>query len=173
MYFFGDFMFIERSKIRDIADKITSWLASDGFECVDLDWDPQPRNLTVYVDHPKGVGFEECVAISERLVAIEELDQLIPCEFTLEVSSPGIERPLRTFDHFKEAFKEKAFAEVKLEEKVNNRKNGKGQIIDFSDTGELTLKTAEGIWTFPIDKVLKATKLADWDVVTKNAKELS
>ncbi|MCX6116914.1 MAG: hypothetical protein NT027_05190 [Proteobacteria bacterium] len=165
-------MFIERSKICEIADKVTSWIESDGFECVDLSWDPQPRILTVYIDHPNGVGFEQCVSISEKLVQNEELDQMIPCDFSLEVSSPGIERPLRTQSHFMQAFNDKVQIDVKLIEKVNGRKKGIGS-IDKIDGEQLTLKTTEGVWVFEISKVLKANRLADWSEVSRNAKEHS
>lgn len=160
-------MFIERSRLRDIADKITGWLSTDGFECIDTDWDAQSRTLRVFVDHAtKGVNLDDCALVSHKLVEIEELDQLIPCEFNLEISSPGIERPLRTLAHFKGAFAENASVEIKLTEKHQNRRNGVGKITSLSDEGELTLKTAEGVWTFPIDAVQRAVKLVtDWDSV--------
>lgn len=165
-------MFIERHTLRDIADRISGWLSADGFECLDVDWEAAARILRVYVDHPNGVGFEECTIVSEKLISIEELDHLIPCEFNLEISSPGIERPIRTEAHFAAAMAARAEIDVKLVEKVNNRKKGVGHISAIKD-GEITMKTAEGIWTFPWEKVLKAYQLADWDVVTKNAKEMT
>lgn len=163
-------MFIERSKLHNIADRITSWLAADGFECLDLEWEASTRTLRVFVDHAKGVGLDECAAVSSKLVEMEELDQLIPCEFSLEVSSPGIERPLRTLEHFKGAMTAHSQIDVKLVDKVNNRRKGVGSITAI-EADVITMKTSEGIWTFPWDKVLKATQLADWDAVTRNAKE--
>lgn len=158
-------MFIDRPKLRDIADKITEWLSPDGFDCLDTEWDPPTRTLRVYVDHPRGVGFEQCTAVSHKLVEIQELDDLIPCEFSLEISSPGIERPLRTTQHFLEAMQAGARIEVKLTEKHNNRRNGVGIISEITDDDVVTMKTAEGIWTFPLTLVLKATRLADWENV--------
>ena len=159
-------MFIERSRLRDIAEKISGWLSSDGFECIDTDWDAPSRTLRVFVDHPvKGVNLDDCALVSHKLVEIEELDQLIPCEFNLEISSPGIERPLRTLAHFQGAFTENADIEVKLVEKHENRRNGVGKITAINEAGEITLKTAEGVWTFPIDAVLRAVKRADWENV--------
>lgn len=155
-------MFIERSRLRDIADKITDWLSPEGYECIDTDWDASSRTLRVFVDHPNGIDLDQCAQVSQKLVEIEELDRLIPCEFNLEISSPGIERPLRTLEHFKTAFAENLSVEIKLVEKHQNRRNGVGKITEISTDGNITLKTAEGIWTFPVDAVLRATKLADW-----------
>lgn len=165
-------MFIERTKLLEIADNITDWLSEDGFECLDVEWEASSRTLRVYIDHKNGVGFEECGVVSSKLVLNEELDQLIPCEFSLEISSPGIERPLRTKSHFYQAFQSNARVDVKLVDKVNNRKKGVGVITTLADDGLITMKTTEGVWTFPLDKVLKATQLiSDWDSVVKNAKE--
>ena len=159
-------MFIERSRLRDIADKITGWLSPDGFECIDTDWDAQSRTLRVFVDNPtKGVALDDCALVSHKLVEIEELDQLIACEFNLEVSSPGIERPLRTLEHFKAAFGENSDVEIKLIEKHQNSRNGVGKITSISESGEITLKTTEGVWTFPVNSVQRAVKLADWEKV--------
>ncbi|MCX6126467.1 MAG: hypothetical protein NTV34_17165, partial [Proteobacteria bacterium] len=140
-----DFMFIERNKLREIADLMSGWLAPDGFECLDLDWEASSRTLRVFVDHPSGVGFKECGDVSAKLIEIEELDQLIPCEFNLEVSSPGIERPMRTTAHFKIAFDAHASIDVKLTEKVNGRRKGVG-LITVLENNAVTLKTAEGDW---------------------------
>lgn len=164
-------MFIERSKLHEIADRISGWLAADGFECLDLEWEASMRTLRVFVDHAQGVGFEECSVVSSKLVDNAELDQLIPCEFNLEVSSPGIERPLRTLEHFKGALANNLKIDVKLIEKVNNRRKGVGHISSIGGD-VITMNTTEGIWTFPWEKVLKANQLADWDEVTKNAKEI-
>ena len=158
-------MFIERPRLRDIADKISLWLQTDGFECLDTDWDPASRTLRAYIDHPNGIGFDQCVAISERLVESEELDKLIPCDFNIEVSSPGIERPLRTKAHFLSAMNEGARVDVKLTEKYSNRRKGIGLITAIADDDLVDLRTEEGPWTFPLDLVQKALKLVDWTQV--------
>ena len=158
-------MFIDRPRLRDIADKITAWLTPDGFECLDTDWDPAARALVVYIDHANGVGFDQCALVTEKLVQCEELDTLIPCEFSLEVSSPGIERPLRTRAHFESALKDQAKVDVKLTEKSSNRRKGVGVISSLTDDGMVSMKTEEGPWSFPLDMVQKAFRLVDWDQV--------
>ena len=158
-------MFIDRPRLRDIADKITLWLSPDGFECLDTDWDPAARSLRIYIDHFSGVGFQECARVSEKLIQCDELDALIPCDFSLEVSSPGIERPIRTRAHFEGAMNELTKVDVKLTEKFANRRNGVGVITSITDDNMVALKTEEGPWTFPLDLVQKAFKLVDWSQV--------
>jgi len=76
-------------------------LAADGFEVVDVVF--QGAQLRVTVDRPQGVDME---AVSQATSVVSALlddddDDLVPGNYTLEVSSPGIERPLRTPDHFR------------------------------------------------------------------------
>jgi ribosome maturation factor RimP len=179
-------MFLKRADQLKIADHIDACLKDLSLTCLDVEWEAQPRILTVYIDligltpdkfatHAGAqVGFRECEMASVALTETHgpSLDALIPCEFTLQVSSPGIARPLRKWVDFATAAVQGAEVEVRLEEKVQNRRNGKGFIAEANEPN-VTLKTAEGVWTFPIDKVLKATVIPDWDRVMSEAHEPS
>lgn len=161
----GVFLFIERAKLHEIADLTTKLLAPNGFACIDAEWDAQSRTLRLYVDHERGIDLDECVKVSNQLVESPELDALLPFEFNLEISSPGIERPLRTIEHFKSAQSEGCQIEVKLTEKYKNRRKGVGTILEITPDEMISMKTAEGPWIFPWHMVLKATKVVDWDKV--------
>lgn len=61
-----------------------------------------PRwQVVVYIDHPGGVGVDDCARVSRALA--EPLDRLIDRSYELEVSSPGIDRPLHTREHYERA----------------------------------------------------------------------
>jgi ribosome maturation factor RimP len=79
-----------------------------GLELVDLEYHPQGGGglLRIYIDRPGtdaealGVTVEDCAAVSRRVSDVLDLADPIPGEYTLEVSSPGSDRPLRTQAHF-------------------------------------------------------------------------
>jgi ribosome maturation factor RimP len=120
--------------------------------------------LRLFIDHHNGIDLDTCAAVSHKLVDRAELDALIPTDFNLEISSPGIERPIRTLEHFRAAQAEGCQVDVKLSEKFNNRRKGVGYIVGI-EGDSLSMKTTEGPWTFPWHLVLKATKVVDWDEI--------
>jgi len=79
-----------------------------GVELVDLEYHPQGGGglLRIYIDRPGtdaealGVTVEDCAAVSRRVSDVLDVADPIPGEYTLEVSSPGADRPLRTEAHF-------------------------------------------------------------------------
>jgi ribosome maturation factor RimP len=75
-------------------------LAADGFEVVDVVF--QGAQLRVSVDRPDGVDMEAVSRATSTVSTVLDSDpDVVPGRYTLEVSSPGIERPLRTPDHFR------------------------------------------------------------------------
>ena len=76
-----------------------------GFELVDLEFASAGRHtiLRIYLDRPAGLTLDDLAAANVWISALlEELDPL-PGSYTLEVSSPGVDRPLRTLEHFQRA----------------------------------------------------------------------
>jgi ribosome maturation factor RimP len=93
-----------------------------GYELVEVDWSPRSRLLRVYIDKPEGVDVEDCARVSNhltRLFAVEEI------EFErLEVSSPGLDRPLtKLADYTRFAGEE---AELKLRAPIAGKRKVKG-----------------------------------------------
>lgn len=83
-----------------VRELVEAPLAADGFEVVDVVF--QGAQLCVTVDRPEGLDIE---AVSQASTVVSGLldtnPDVVPGTYTLEVSSPGIERPLRTPDHFR------------------------------------------------------------------------
>jgi len=74
-----------------------------GFGLVDLDWNAGNR-LTVFVEpkkNPREMSVEACVELSEIFSRVLDVEDPIQSKYSLEVSSPGLERPLRTVEHFR------------------------------------------------------------------------
>jgi ribosome maturation factor RimP len=74
-----------------------------GYELVELDA-PAPGGsgtLRIYIDRDEGIGLEDCERVSHRVSGLLDVEDPIPGQYTLEVSSPGLDRPLRTEEHFR------------------------------------------------------------------------
>jgi ribosome maturation factor RimP len=79
----------------------------------------------------------------------------------LEVSSPGVERPLRTLEHFEAHVGKKV--EAVLIERHHDRKHGVGVIKQVEkNPGEILLETNRGEWSFPIEKLSSCRLKFDW-----------
>ena len=93
-----------------------------GYELVDVDWSPRSRLLRVFIDKPEGVDVEDCARVSNhltRLFAVENIDFE-----RLEVSSPGLDRPLtKLADYTRFAGEE---AELRLRAPVEGKRKVKG-----------------------------------------------
>lgn len=105
---------VERARIRLLEAVIEPVLSTMGYELVHLDWNQsgRRRTLVVFVDRPEGIGLDDCARLSpilsNALDAAETADEaeqgalsrLLAGSYVLEVSSPGLERPLSRRSHF-------------------------------------------------------------------------
>lgn len=73
-----------------------------GFELVGVEYFPQGQRsvLRVYIDAPSGVTIDDCGRVSHQVSGLLDVEEPIKGQFTLEVSSPGLERPLFRADHY-------------------------------------------------------------------------
>ncbi len=87
------------ARIEEIAQKVAS---SDGLEVVEVELKGSGRNqmLRIYIDKPQGVTHADCEAISLGVSNILDTEDLFPGHYTLEVSSPGVERKLSKWKDF-------------------------------------------------------------------------
>ncbi len=73
-----------------------------GYELVDVEYHPAPKGgvLRLYIDAEEGIGLEDCERVSRQVSAVLDVDDPISGHYNLEVSSPGLDRVLRTAEHF-------------------------------------------------------------------------
>jgi ribosome maturation factor RimP len=104
------------------------------------------------------------VKASKLLDAAGELENVVAGAFTLEVSSPGVERPLRKMSDFERHIGQ--LVEVKLAGKVQERKHGKGRLVGVLNEGDngilITVDTSRGPWRFPLATLQRASLVYDW-----------
>ncbi|MFC0188859.1 ribosome maturation factor RimP [Fictibacillus aquaticus] len=141
------------------AELVTPIVAEAGLELVDVEFAKEGKNwfLRVFIDSEKGVDIDECGLVSEKLS--EKLDEIDPIEqpYFLEVSSPGVERPLKKPEDVKKAIGKNVH--MKLYEAINGEKAFEGLLKDFDGetvTLEIKVKTAVRKVEFPYSKVASA-----------------
>lgn len=71
-----------------------------GYELVGVEFDGHQRVLRVYIDHPAGITIEDCSTVSYQIGGVLDVEDPIPGRYQLEVSSPGMDRPLFALEHF-------------------------------------------------------------------------
>jgi ribosome maturation factor RimP len=125
--------------------------------------------VRIFIDKPGGVTLDDCSELSRSVEAVLDAEDFIPSAYTLEVSSPGLERGLYRLEDF-ERFAGNP-AKVKTVEPVNGQKNFRGRIIEVKD-GEIVFEDkTSGTVRFPYAAVAKANLEIDFDEELKrNAK---
>ena len=108
--------------------------------------------LRIYIDRDP-VTVDDCEKVSRQVASLLDVEDLIISEYTLEVSSPGLDRPLYTLVQYEQYKGEKVSLRLRLPYK--GRRNFKGRLNGVA--GEDVLLTADGHeFTFPISSVEKA-----------------
>ncbi|MEM9171344.1 MAG: ribosome maturation factor RimP [Pseudomonadota bacterium] len=89
-----------------LVDELESLLAPEvaqiGYELIDVEFQSSGGRdtLRLFIDGPDGIGLDDCAAVSDTVSGILDVEDPIPGEYELEVSSPGLDRPLRRVAHY-------------------------------------------------------------------------
>jgi ribosome maturation factor RimP len=83
--------------------------------------------LRLFIDHENGIDVDDCAEVSRQVGAILDVEDPISSEFNLEVSSPGLDRPLFDKSHYEAVIGETI--EVKLSIPLNGRRKFKGKLV--------------------------------------------
>ena len=153
---------MQADSIAQQIDRIAEKAASDnGVEFIHSEIVGSKRNMTVriYIDKPEGVTLEDCSTVSRAIEAVIDADDFIPSSYVLEVSSPGIERPLFTVQDFEKFAGKKA--KVKTLESINGQANFNGRIVSVEDSEIIFDDKTNGNVRIPFEKVAKANLRVD------------
>lgn len=119
--------------VTDIENLVTPVLERENVELVDVTYQKQPTGWTVcfYIDKPTGVTLDDCTHWSHELGAVLDASPLLNHAYNLEVSSPGLDRPLKKVKDF-ERFKGQRI-HVRLFAALNGQKNFIGELLGADD----------------------------------------
>ena len=147
-------------QVREIAERVG---ASEGIEIVEVELLGGGKNrlLRIYIDKPQGVSHADCELISQNVGTILDVEDVIPGDsYTLEVSSPGLERKLTKPRDFERFVGKKI--KVVLRDPVEQQRRWEGTLKQFSE-GVVTLEPAPGREVrFRLDQLEKANLKFDW-----------
>jgi len=116
----------------DLRRLLEPGVSAMGFELVDVELAGSHHNptLRVYIDSPAGVTVDNCADVSRQLSALLDVEDPLPGHYTLEVSSPGLDRPLVKPDDFRRFVGETI--KVKMHEPILGRKNFAGRLVEVA-----------------------------------------
>ncbi|MFZ5472065.1 MAG: ribosome maturation factor RimP [Myxococcota bacterium] len=142
-------------RAREVAEPI---VAAEGYELVDLEYVREREGwvLRLFIDKPGGVGLEDCTNVSRAVETALDVEDVVPQEYHLEVSSPGLSRPLTKPDHFRRAEGKKI--KVKTYGPIGEppRKNFSGVLAGVADDGVTVEVEGAGAFRIPYKDIAKA-----------------
>ncbi len=148
------------AQVTEIAERVGR---SEGIEIVEVEFlgGGGSRMLRIYIDKPEGVSHADCELVSHQVGTILDIEDLIPgARYTLEVSSPGVERKLTKPADFQRFTGKKA--KIVLADEIENQKYWIGTIRAL-DGNVVTLEPSEGKFVqIPLDRVRKANLKFEW-----------
>jgi ribosome maturation factor RimP len=142
-----------------ILDKLKSTLepviAAMGYEVVDIEYQPQrhARVLRVFIDRPEGITLSDCESVSHQITGVLDVEDVIPGAYSLEVSSPGLDRRLtkaRDFERFAGSR-----ARIELIAPRNGRRRFTGTLDGFAE-GQVLLEVDGERCALPLAEIGKA-----------------
>ncbi len=148
------------SRIEEIAQRVAQ---SEGIEVVEVEvkGGGAHRLVRISIDKPDGVTHGDCELVSHQVGTILDVEDVVPGgRYTLEVSSPGLERKLLKPGDYQRFQGKKAV--VTLRDAIEGRRNWEGTLAGF-ENGAVSLETQPGkIMIVPFDQVQKAHLKFDW-----------
>lgn len=126
-----------------LLEVLEPFLAGELVELVDVRVQVRARRRTVclLVDKAGGVTIEDCARISRRVEDLLDTEDLIPFQYVLEVSSPGLDRPLRKPNHFERFAGERV--EIRMADGYGSRRRFTGTLVGL-EGDDVCVALAEG-----------------------------
>lgn len=133
-----------------------------GYELVLLEYSPRDGSgmLRLFIDGPEGIGLDDCEKASREVAATLDVEDLITQAYRLEISSPGLDRPLVKPDHYRR-FKGEV-AKIQTLAPIAGRRRFQGVLLDATDE-EVSIETADGVITLPLADIDKAKLVPNFD----------
>ena len=145
-----------------VREKLISLLEAPvealGYELVELEF--PPHLLRIYIDREGGVTVDDCEKVSRQVSGVLDVEDPIPGHYTLEVSSPGLDRPLRKAADYARFAGERAKLELSLP--VDGRKRFTGT-LKGREGGEVMIEVDGVLHRLPLEGIAKARLVPDFE----------
>jgi len=181
---------MQETTVQKLWDFIEPLVSDEGYELIDLEY-IREKNwvLRIFVDRPnlefvpglgiapgQGITLDECVKVSRQLSTVLDVEEIIPNTYTLEVSSPGVQRPLKRLEDFQRF--QGCQVRVKTFEKIistNPKKKRPSKsilgILTVVEEDHVELEHKELTYHIPFEKIARANVDPDMDEWMRLAKK--
>jgi ribosome maturation factor RimP len=144
-----------------LRDRLASLVNSMGYEFVGMELLRQGRKrslLRIYIDKDKGVTLDDCTTVSRQVSAMLDVEDPIQDEYSLEISSPGIDRPLFEITQYQKQIGERI--KVRLSSRLAERRNIVGFLLRV-EGDDIHLLVDQEELVIPFSTIEKAKVIAD------------
>jgi len=147
---------VDLNKLTAIVEPVVT---GQGYELVEVEFKNEMGGwiLRVFIDNPKaegGVGLDDCAQVSRELSAVLDVEDAIAAHYSLEVSSPGLNRPLKKEADFARFVGKKA--KIRTKRPVgDSRRNFSGTLVEVS-AGKVKIDVGDQVCEVPVEDVEKA-----------------
>jgi len=140
---------------RQLTEMLEAPVAASGYELVGLEFirAGEHSTLRIFIDHENGINVDDCAEVSRQVSAVMDVEDPISVAYNLEVSSPGLERPLFKAEHYQQFIGHEVNLVLKMA--MGNRRKWKG-VIDAVEGETVTLTVDGEKEEFALSNVSKA-----------------
>ncbi len=145
-----------------LTNMLEDAVAAVGFELLGVEFIRAGKHSTlrVYIDSENGVDVDDCADVSHQVSAILDIEDPINTEYNLEISSPGMDRPLFKPSHYEQVVSQTV--SVKLQVPIDGRRNYKGTLLRCDEHG-FEIQVDNQTFTLTYNNVMKANLVPEFD----------
>jgi len=136
-----------------------------GYELVGVEFDSHQRILRVYIDREAGIGVDDCSRVSHQLSGVLDVEDPIPGNYQLEISSPGMDRPLFTREHFERFVG--ALVRIQVLRPVEGRRRFKGRLLAMEAGSTVHIEEDGSRYAIPFESIEKARIVPEFEQKTR------
>ena len=148
---------MDRGAILQKAEAILEpLLKAEGLSLVDIEykWERGGWILRVLIDKKQGITLDDCAQVSREFGQLLDVENTIPTSYRLEVSSPGLDRPLKKMEDFVRYTGRRV--RIKTKDPVSGRRNFKGDLLGCIEGKVMVKVEGSEVFTIPLSSILKA-----------------
>ena len=150
------------SKLEQLQALLAPVVEALGYQCWGIEFLSQGRHslLRIYIDHENGILVDDCEKVSRQVSGVLDVEDPISSEYTLEVSSPGMDRPLFSLDQY--AAHAGELVKIKLRSPFEGRRNFQGLLRGVEEQDVVVL-IEDREFLLPIELIDKANIIPRFD----------
>jgi len=150
------------TKLQKLQDLLAPIVEALEFQCWGIEFLSQGRHsvLRIYIEHEDGITVDDCELVSRQLSAVLDVEDPVGGEYTLEVSSPGMDRPLFTLEQFSAFIGQNA--KIKLRAPIEERRHFQGLIRGIEED-DVVIQVDNYEYLLPFELIEKANIVPNFD----------